>query len=135
MNYFNIDKTNHYVDIRPNSLKKPLEKKQINIPYVFDLSFLKFLYFLPGQNERLMTLDKAHNCSANITTYPTFILFCQGFYIKIMNRIKMINLISGVNAGCFPACSNMFEHKFTNGTGVRCWVAGWGRDASKDLGQ
>ena len=81
-----------------------------------------------------MTLDKAQNYFSSITTNPTFILFCQGFDIKIMNIIKMINLISGVNAGCFPACSNMFEHKFTNGTGVRCWVAGWGRDASKDLG-
>merc|ERR1712020_480125 len=41
-----------------------------------------------------------------------------------------INLVSqqGVNAACLPACGNMFDYKFNNGTGVRCWVAGWGRD-------
>jgi len=56
--------------------------------------------------------------------------------IAVIILEQPIDLVSkqGVNAGCFPACSNMFEHKFTNGTGVRCWVAGWGRDASKDLG-
>ncbi len=34
----------------------------------------------------------------------------------------------GVNAACYPACSNMFDYRFNNGTGVRCWVAGWGKD-------
>merc|ERR1712012_378360 len=56
--------------------------------------------------------------------------------IAVIILEKPINLVQkqGVNAACFPACSNMFEHEFNNGTGVRCWVAGWGRDASKDLG-
>jgi len=34
-----------------------------------------------------------------------------------------------VNAACLPKCANMFDHQFTNGTGVRCWVAGWGKDS------
>jgi len=34
-----------------------------------------------------------------------------------------------VNAACLPQCSNMFSHRYNNGTGVRCWVAGWGKDS------
>ena len=50
--------------------------------------------------------------------------------IAVIILERPINLVSknGVNAACFPACNNMFEHKFDNGTGVRCWVAGWGSD-------
>jgi len=33
-----------------------------------------------------------------------------------------------VNAACLPSCNNQFDYKFTNGTGTRCWVAGWGKD-------
>lgn len=32
-----------------------------------------------------------------------------------------------VNAACLPACDNMFDHQFDNGTGVRCWVSGWNK--------
>ena len=40
-----------------------------------------------------------------------------------------INLSSpNVNTACLPSCDNMFDHQFANGTGVRCWVAGWGKD-------
>merc|ERR550519_2502561 len=28
----------------------------------------------------------------------------------------------------------MFDYKFNNGTGVRCWVAGWGRDREEKDG-
>lgn len=34
-----------------------------------------------------------------------------------------------VNAACLPGCSNQFDYQFSNGTGVRCWVAGWGKDS------
>ena len=33
-----------------------------------------------------------------------------------------------VNTACLPSCDNMFDYEFTNGTGVRCYVAGWGKD-------
>jgi len=33
-----------------------------------------------------------------------------------------------VNTACLPSCDNMFDHRFANGTGVRCWVAGWGKN-------
>lgn len=35
-----------------------------------------------------------------------------------------------INAACLPGCNNMFDFEFTNGTGVRCWVAGWGKDGN-----
>jgi len=33
-----------------------------------------------------------------------------------------------VNTACLPSCDNQFDYKFSNGTGVRCYVAGWGKD-------
>lgn len=33
-----------------------------------------------------------------------------------------------VNTACLPTCQDQFSHQFSNGTGVRCWVAGWGKD-------
>jgi len=33
-----------------------------------------------------------------------------------------------INAACLPGCDNQFDYQFRNGTGVRCWVAGWGKD-------
>merc|ERR1739845_179728 len=33
-----------------------------------------------------------------------------------------------VNTACLPACHNQFDFLFSNGTGVRCHVAGWGKD-------
>merc|ERR1712179_442510 len=33
-----------------------------------------------------------------------------------------------VNTACLPSCDNQFDHIFANGTGVRCHVAGWGKD-------
>merc|ERR1712142_1080644 len=35
-----------------------------------------------------------------------------------------------VNTACLPSCDNQFDYKFSNGTGVRCYVAGWGKDES-----
>merc|ERR1712228_656134 len=33
-----------------------------------------------------------------------------------------------VNTACLPSCDNQFDYHFSNGTGVRCYVAGWGKD-------
>jgi len=33
-----------------------------------------------------------------------------------------------VNAACLPQCNGQFDYQFNNGTGTRCWVAGWGKD-------
>jgi len=33
-----------------------------------------------------------------------------------------------VNTACLPSCQDQFDYQFSNGTGVRCWVAGWGKD-------
>jgi secreted trypsin-like serine protease len=33
-----------------------------------------------------------------------------------------------VNTACLPSCKDQFGHQFSNGTGLRCWVAGWGKN-------
>jgi len=33
-----------------------------------------------------------------------------------------------VNTACLPSCRDQFSYQFSNGTGVRCHVAGWGKD-------
>eukprot|EP00092_Neocalanus_flemingeri_P004843 GFUD01005211.1.p1 GENE.GFUD01005211.1~~GFUD01005211.1.p1 ORF type:complete len:497 (-),score=130.91 GFUD01005211.1:51-1541(-) len=33
-----------------------------------------------------------------------------------------------VNTACLPSCNEQFDFQFSNGTGVRCWVAGWGKN-------
>merc|ERR1712038_653771 len=33
-----------------------------------------------------------------------------------------------INAACLPGCDDQFNYQFNNGSGVRCWVAGWGKD-------
>jgi len=38
----------------------------------------------------------------------------------------------GLNAACFPGCRDMFRHQFSNGTGVRCWMAGYGKRKDDD---
>jgi len=49
--------------------------------------------------------------------------------IALLYTDRDINLNSpNVNTACLPSCDNMFDHQFANGTGVRCWVAGWGKD-------
>ena len=35
-------------------------------------------------------------------------------------------------AACFPGCRDMFRHQFSNGTGVRCWMAGYGKRRDDD---
>merc|ERR1712107_768849 len=35
---------------------------------------------------------------------------------------------ANVNTACLPSCRDQFSHQFNNGTGVRCWVAGWGKN-------
>ncbi len=64
-------------------------------------------------------------------THPQFNAKRLSNDIAVLILERPIDLVgtNGVNAACLPACNNMFDYKFGNGTGVRCWVAGWGKDA------
>eukprot|EP00091_Calanus_sinicus_P017693 TRINITY_DN382_c0_g1_i11.p1 TRINITY_DN382_c0_g1~~TRINITY_DN382_c0_g1_i11.p1 ORF type:complete len:497 (-),score=165.67 TRINITY_DN382_c0_g1_i11:62-1552(-) len=33
-----------------------------------------------------------------------------------------------VNTACLPSCNEQFDFQFSNSSGVRCWVAGWGKN-------
>merc|ERR1712061_769620 len=49
--------------------------------------------------------------------------------IALLTVDRDINLASPyVNTACMPSCDNQFDYIFSNGTGVRCHVAGWGKD-------
>ena len=51
--------------------------------------------------------------------------------LAILELETAIDLASstGVSAACYPTCDGMFDFEFKNGTGSRCWVAGWGKDS------
>jgi len=48
--------------------------------------------------------------------------------ILYTDRNIEINSSPYVNTACLPSCDNQFDFLFSNGTGVRCHVAGWGKD-------
>ena len=49
--------------------------------------------------------------------------------IAILYTDRDINLNKpNVNTACLPSCRDQFGHQFNNGTGLRCWVAGWGKN-------
>ena len=49
--------------------------------------------------------------------------------LAILYVDRNINLNNpNVNTACLPSCDNQFDFLFSNGTGVRCHVAGWGKD-------
>jgi len=49
--------------------------------------------------------------------------------LAVLRLSQSINLNHRyVNTACLPACSDQFSYQFSNGTGVRCHVAGWGKD-------
>jgi len=66
-----------------------------------------------------------------IRTHPNYNARRLSHDVSILFLVQRINLRSSrhVNAACLPRCGNMFDYKYTNGTGVRCWVAGWGKDS------
>jgi len=33
-----------------------------------------------------------------------------------------------VNSACLPSCNEQFDFQFSNSSGVRCWVVGWGKN-------
>merc|ERR1712038_1898856 len=48
----------------------------------------------------------------------------------IRGRIDLTST-DDINAACLPGCDDQFNYQFNNGSGVRCWVAGWGKDGKE----
>merc|ERR1711971_699809 len=66
---------------------------------------------------------------SRITKHPQFDPKRLSNDIAILRVNQRINLNHPyVNTACLPSCENQFDHQFSNGTGVRCWVAGWGKN-------
>ena len=69
-----------------------------------------------------------------IAQHPNFDPVRLSDNIAVLKLEKAINLDAGddqVNAVCMPNCNDMFDNTFNNGTGVRCWVAGWGNETDR----
>ena len=65
-----------------------------------------------------------------ITKHPRYKpkRFTDDLAVLTVERTISLTSKNGVNAACLPACDNQFDFEFRNGTGTRCWVAGWGKD-------
>ena len=64
-----------------------------------------------------------------ILKHPAMSLTRLSDDIALLTVDRDINLAHPyVNTACLPSCDNQFDHIFANGTGVRCHVAGWGKD-------
>jgi len=64
-----------------------------------------------------------------ITKHPQFSAKRLNNNIAMLTVNQDIDLSqSNINTACLPSCDNQFDFRFNNGTGTRCWVAGWGKD-------
>ena len=66
---------------------------------------------------------------ASLTRHPEFSATRLSNNIAVLCTEQEIDLSHPyVNTACLPSCREQFSHQFNNGTGVRCWAAGWGKD-------
>ena len=66
-----------------------------------------------------------------ILKHPSFNTARLDHDLAILTVDKVINLSSStVNTACLPACDDQFDFRFNNGSGTRCWVAGWGKNSA-----
>jgi len=65
-----------------------------------------------------------------ITQHPQFSEKRLSNNMAILKVDRNIDLNKNhVNTACLPSCDEQFNFRFNNGTGTRCWVAGWGKDS------
>ena len=75
------------------------------------------------------TVEHREYTVRNIIQHPDFHPTRLHHNIAILKLNENIDLSSStVNTVCLPACEEQFDFRFRNGTGTRCWVAGWGKD-------
>eukprot|EP00092_Neocalanus_flemingeri_P009223 GFUD01009926.1.p1 GENE.GFUD01009926.1~~GFUD01009926.1.p1 ORF type:complete len:607 (-),score=161.60 GFUD01009926.1:18-1679(-) len=65
----------------------------------------------------------------SIVKHPQFSAKRLSHDLAVLVMAQAIDLsLPHVNSACLPSCKDQFSHQFSNGTGVSCWVSGWGRD-------
>jgi len=66
---------------------------------------------------------------SKIVRHPQFDAKRLSDDIAVMITSRVIDLQHPyVSPACFPSCQQQFDYVFSNGTGARCWTAGWGKD-------
>jgi len=76
------------------------------------------------------TIDHEEYTVIRILKHPKFSTKRLHYNLALLTLDRPINLgRENVNSVCLPSCRDQFsQFQFRNGTGVRCWVAGWGKD-------
>lgn len=75
------------------------------------------------------TIQHQEYAAVSIVKHPRFNPSRLDNDLAIITVDKVIDLTNPtVNTACLPSCDDQFDFKFNNGTGTRCWVAGWGKD-------
>merc|ERR1711971_1342616 len=70
---------------------------------------------------------------SKIVRHPQFDAKRLSDDIAVMITPRVVDLQHPyVSPACFPSCQEQFDHVFSNGTGARCWTAGWGKMSSLD---
>jgi len=66
---------------------------------------------------------------SKIVRHPQFDAKRLSDDIAVMITSRVIDLQHPyVSPACLPSCQQQFDYVFSNGTGARCWTAGWGKD-------
>ena len=75
------------------------------------------------------TIEHQEYTVTRITKHPQFNAKRLSNNMAILRTDRAIDLgRDNVNTACLPGCDSQFDFRFNNGTGTRCWVAGWGKD-------
>lgn len=112
-----------YLNVRARLLNKPL----------FSLLKVRVGEYDASGFNRPETVEHDEYTVVKILKHPSFSPKRLSGNIALLTLDRDVNLRKPtVNTVCLPTCDQQFDFRFNNGTGTRCWVAGWGKD--KDNG-
>jgi hypothetical protein len=106
-----------------------LKKKDGPLWTASDLKIRVGEYDATGFNQLTEEFPHEEYDVTQIIRHPDFGPSRLDYDIAIMHTATRINMEKPtVNTACLPGCKDQFAWRFENGTGTRCWVAGFGKD-------
>ena len=79
------------------------------------------------------SVQHAEYAVTNILKHPSFDPVRLHHNLAILTLATPVDLsLPTVNTACLPACDEQFDFRFNNGSGARCWAAGWGKRSVND---
>lgn len=123
---------------RISELKVRIEDANVGDPEgVADLIFQQNdeydTYDYPNGRQSGVAKFRKDYTAIQIAQHPNFDPVRLSDNIAVLKLEQPIDLTNSnqVNAVCMPNCNDMFDNTFNNGTGARCWVAGWGNETDR----